>query len=59
MHRTNNHTQRIYCKDEAASFVRRCAELLVEATDQGLKVLVDDSMRFVTEGFNVCKERVW
>lgn len=59
MHRTDNHTQRIRCKDVAASFSRHRAALVAEAAEQGLTVKTDDGVYFVAEGFNSSKERIW
>lgn len=59
MHRTDNHTQRLRCKDVAASFARHRAELVADAAAQGLTVQTDDGVFFVAEGFNGSKERVW
>jgi hypothetical protein len=58
MHRTDNHVTLFRCKDVAASFARRRAELVAEATRDGFKVLHDDGEQFRAEKFDSCRHRV-
>lgn len=58
MHRTNNHVTRYHCKDVAFSFARMRAELMANAAQKGMTILLDDGEQFRAEQIDSCRQRV-
>lgn len=56
--RTDNHVTRYRCKDVAASFAKRRAQLVADAANEGMTVLYDDGKQFRAECFNSSRERI-